>query len=392
MTEVGLPAWARWNPEVAAAPWTIGLEEEIMLVAPDGWLPVSRCEDVLAALPEPIAGSARAETHGSALELATHPHSTVGAAIAELAELREQLSATMHELGLRAAVSGTHPSARWEHVEVSPGARYQYVHASMRELARREPTFGLHVHVAVPDPEAALRALNALRLHLPVLLALSGNSPFWQGRDSGLASARTPAFQTFPRTGAPRRFDSYADYVEAIDVLVRCDAIPEPTFLWWDVRLQPAFGTVEVRVLDAQTRVEDTAALAALVQCLVRLEAERPAGPVSAAEAPEVVAENRFIAARDGMEAALIDPPAWRRRPVGDTLAALVADCAPFARALGCVAELSEVPALADSPGADRQRLIAARVGSLEGLVAVLADQFVPQGTSSGPSARASSA
>src|SRR4051794_5961879 len=284
MTASGVPAWSLWNTNAAAAPWTVGVEEEVILVSPETWLPVSRCEDVLAALPEDVAPSARAETHGSALELATVPHATVASAAAELGELRRGLAATLEELGLRAAVAGTHPTARWEDIEVSPGARYQFVHASMRELARREPTFGLHVHVAVPEPEGALRALNALRLHMPVLLALSGNSPFWQGRDSGLASARTPAFQVFPRTGAPRRFDSYAEYVEAIDVLVRCDAIPEPTFLWWDARLQPAFGTVEVRVMDAQTRVEDTAALTALVQCLVRLAAERPAGPLTAAE------------------------------------------------------------------------------------------------------------
>ena len=148
----------------------------------------------------------------------------------------------------------------------------------MRELARREPTFGLHVHVAVPEPDAALRALNAVRAHLPVLLALSANSPYWQGRDSGLASARTPIFQAFPRTGPPRAFRDYAEYVEAIDVLMRCDAIPEPTFLWWDARLQPRFGTLEVRIMDAQTRVADTAAIAALVQCLVKLEAEREPG------------------------------------------------------------------------------------------------------------------
>jgi carboxylate-amine ligase len=356
-----------------------------MLLAPGSWLPASRCEDVLAALPESIAGRARAETHGSALELATDPHETVGAAVAQLADLRRVLTATLDELGLRAAVAGTHPTARWEHVEVSPGARYQFVHQSMRELARREPTFGLHVHVAVPDPEAAVRALNAMRLHIPVLLALSGNSPFWQGRDSGLASSRTPAFQTFPRTGAPRRFDSYADYVEAIDVLVRCDAIPDPTFLWWDARLQPRFGTVEVRVMDAQTRVEDTAALAALVQCLIRVEAERPEAPSSAAEAQEVVAENRFIAARDGMKAALIDREARRLRPVADTLRQLVADCDPVARTLDCFTELSEVPALAEWPGAERQRAVAARTGSLEGLVQVLAEEFVADCVGYGP-------
>jgi glutamate---cysteine ligase / carboxylate-amine ligase len=372
MTEMRVPAWARWNAEVAAAPWTVGIEEEVMLVTPDGWLPASRCEDVLATLPDAIAGRARAETHGSALELATYPHATVGAAVTELAELRRMLAGTLEELDLCAAVSGTHPTARWEHVQVSPGARYQYVHASMRELARREPTFGLHVHVAVPEAEAALRALNALRLHLPVLLALSGNSPFWQGRDSGLASARTPAFQVFPRTGTPRRFDSYAEYVEAIDVLVRCDAIPEPTFLWWDARLQPAFGTVEVRVMDAQTRVEDTAALAALVQCLVRLEAERPATPPPAGDTPEVVAENRFLAARDGADARLIDPVTRRLVPVRTLLAEVVRECLPHAAALGCSDELEALVPLADANGATRQRAWVAGGGDLRTVVSPL--------------------
>jgi glutamate---cysteine ligase / carboxylate-amine ligase len=376
MTEGSPPAWARWNRDVAAAPWTVGVEEEVMLVSPETWLPESRCEDVLAALPDESAACARAETHGSALELATSPHATVAAAMAQLDHLRTVLAETVEELGLRAAVAGTHPSARWEDVDVSPGARYQYVLASMRELARREPTFGLHVHVAVPDPESAVRALNAMRLHLPVLLALSGNSPFWQGRDSGLASARTPAFQTFPRTGIARWFRDYADYVEAIDVLVRCDAIPEPTFLWWDARLQPAFGTLEVRIMDAQTRIEDTAALAALVQCLVRLTAESDMGESGAADAQEVVAENRFIAARDGMRAALIDPPAWGRRPVGDRLAQLLDACTPLARALGCVRELSSVMALAEAPGADRQRAMAERVG-IDGLVEALSQEFL---------------
>jgi len=374
MTGVEGIAWASWNHDAAAAPWTVGLEEEVMLVSPQTWQPVSRCEDVLAALPENLASCARAETHGSALELATAPHTTVGAAAAQLADLRAGLADTLEELGLRAAAAGTHPTARWEDIEVSPGARYQYVHASMRELARREPTFGLHVHVAVPSAEAALRALNALRLHMPVLLALSGNSPFWQGRDSGLASARTPAFQAFPRTGTARRFDDYADYVEAIDVLVRCDAIPEPTFLWWDARLQPAFGTVEVRVMDAQTHVQDTAVIAALVQCLVRLEAERTELPHSAAEADEVVSENRFIAARDGMGACLIDPP--ERVQVRERLDALVRACEPVALALGCADELARTAALAAWPGAERQRAFAAR-GGLERVVETLSLEFL---------------
>ena len=364
-----LPAWATWNEDPVAA-WTVGIEEEVMLLSPATWLPASRCEDVLSALPDEVAECARAETHGSALELATAPTRTVAEGAAQLVALRETLAGTLDRLGLRAAAAGTHPTARWEDVEVSPGARYQFVHASMRELARREPTFGLHVHVAVPQAEMALRALNAIRGHLPVLLALSANSPFWQGRDSGLASARTPAFGAFPRTGPPRWFDGYADYVEAIDVLVRCDAIPEPTFLWWDARLQPRFGTLEVRIMDAQSSVADTAAIAALVQCLVRLETERE----PAYEAAEVLDENRFIAARDGMDAELIEPAACTRRPVRDRLAELLEACAPMARDLGCRDELADVERLAASPGAARQRTLARR--GFDGLAEGLSREF----------------
>ena len=231
----------------------------------------------------------------------------------------------------------------------------------MRELARREPTFGLHVHVAVPNPEQAVRAYNRMRAHLPMLLALSGNSPFWQGRDTGLASMRTPLFQAFPRVGIPRMFRSYAEYVESIDLLLRCDAFPEPTFLWWDVRLQPRFGTLEVRVMDAQTRVADTAALTAFVQCLVHMEALEGYASHMLVSRPEVLEENRFIAARDGMEARFVDPETERRRPAREWLGELLDACAPHAADLGCTDELESIRTLSAATGAARQRSRAGR-------------------------------
>ena len=273
MTHAG--HWADWNPAGREAPWTVGVEEEVMLLEPNTWNLTSRSEEVLAALPEDMIERTAAETHGSALELATDPHADVAGAAAELRHLRSELARVLEPLGMRAAVAGTHPFTLWEDVEVSPGARYQFLYSSMRELARREPTFGLHVHVAVPSEELAVRAYNRMRAHLPMLLALSGNSPFWQGRDTGLSSMRTPLFQAFPRVGIPAQYPSYADYVEGIDLLLRCDAFPEPTFLWWDVRLQPRFGTLEVRVMDAQTRLADTVAIVALVQCLVQARGAR---------------------------------------------------------------------------------------------------------------------
>jgi len=359
MTQAG--HWADWNHVGAEAPWTVGIEEEVMLLEPNTWNLTSRSEEVLAELPAAMAGRTAAETHGSALELATEPHADVPSAAAELRRLRSGLANVLEPLGMRAAVAGTHPFTLWEDVEVSPGARYQFLYSSMRELARREPTFGLHVHVAVPGPELAVRCYNRMRAHLPMLLALSGNSPLWQGRDTGLASMRTPLFQAFPRVGIPAQYPSYADYVEGIDLLLRCDAFPEPTFLWWDVRLQPRFGTVEVRVMDAQTRLDDTVAIVALVQCLVRLEALEGSASHTLVNRPEVLEENRFIAARDGMEASLIDPASERRRPAREWLEQLLADCAPHAADLGCSDELDSVRVLADATGAVRQRSRAGR-------------------------------
>jgi carboxylate-amine ligase len=380
---VTLPEWARWRGD-EATPWTVGIEEEVMLVDPATWALAPRIDDVLIALDEATGPHVTAETHGSALELGTDPHRTVGEAVAQLADLRNRLAHSLEPLGLSAAVAGTHPTAVWNDTVISSGERYQSIYGSMRELARREPTFALHIHVAVPSAELAVRVLNRMRGHLPLLLALSANSPFWQGRDTGLASARTPLFQAFPRVGIPRCYGGYDDYVEAIDLLLRCEAFPEPTFLWWDVRLQPRFGTVEIRVMDAQVQVADTSALLALVQCLVRLEALEDFVAPALVNAPEVLDENRFLAARDGMKAELIDPVMGCRRPVADWLEETLQACAGHAATLGCAAELAGCEALAEEQGAARQRRVAGDAegaDGLDGLTRALAGAFLGEPT-----------
>jgi carboxylate-amine ligase len=373
-----LPHWAQWNRGAAAAPWTVGLEEEVMLLEPGSGAPAWRSEDVLVRLGPELVPHVRAETHACALELATDPHATVAEAIDELGRLRSQLARAVRGAGMGVAVCGTHPMARPEDSQVSTGARYRELHASLRGLARREPTFALHVHVAVPEAEQALRALNAMRAHLPVLLAVAANSPFLRGRDSGLASARTPVFQAFPRAGLPRAYDDYASYVESIDALVRTHAIPEPTFVWWDARLQPRFGTLEVRVMDAQSRLSDTAGLAALVQSLVRLEALEGFAEPELVAAHELLDENRFLAARDGIDADLIDARGRNRQSVTARLDALLDACRPHARALGCKRELELVAGLASDPGPARQR--AAARGGLAALLRTLEAEFPPAG------------
>lgn len=367
-------AWAEWKP---AGAYTVGAEEEVMLLNPHDWSLAQQVERVLPILGPELEGHVTAETQRSLIELNTSPHESVADLAEELGGLRHELEMELSGLGLRAAGAGTHPFTVWHETVVTGEPRYQAVYGSMRELARREPTLALHVHVGVEDPEAAIRAFNRMRAHLPILLAISVNSPFWQGRDTGLASARTPLFQAFPRVGVPRRFDDYSEWVETVDLLLSCEAFPEPTFLWWDVRPQPRFGTIEVRICDSQTALSETAAICALIQCIVRLEASED-GYVSEelVAGQEVLDENRFLAARDGMKADLIDPTSRTRIPAQEILGELLEACAPHARELGCQAELDEIVVLADHTGADRQLERARGSGRLRGLVSDLADKF----------------
>jgi glutamate---cysteine ligase / carboxylate-amine ligase len=373
-----LPDWADWNAAQGREAWTVGIEEEAMLLDPDSWALAYRVDDLLPALSPVLRRKLSAETHSCTLELAGGIHTGVRTAATELRSLRGALAAELEEFGLRAAVAGTHPSAQGENVQVSESKRYQVLYDEMRELARREPTFALHVHVGVPDAELAVRALDRIRAHLPLILAVSANSPYWGGRDSGMASFRTPLFQSFPRTGIPGPFGSYAAYTDAVDVMLRVGAIHEPSFIWWDVRLQPRFGTVEVRVADAQTSVAESAGIAALIQALVRLEATEGHAPAALVRAPHVIDENRFLAARDGIDARLIDVRAGGLVPARDLLEELLLVCEPHAEDLGSRNELDELRALADSPGAARQRDTTREAGE-RGLVESLADAFLDE-------------
>jgi carboxylate-amine ligase len=350
------------------------MEEELLLLDPVDWSPADRIEDVLDALPPAAAPGIARETHACVLEIRTRPHATVAGAAGELGDLRAVVDGTLREtLGLRAAVTGVHPVAAPGVTGVTTAGRYREVESTMRSLAHREPTMALHVHVAVPDAHAAVRALDGLRGDLPLLLGLSANSPFWRGQDSGFASVRTPIFSMFPRVGIPRRFGSYGEYVATVGELLRLRAIPEPGFLWWDARLQPRLGTVEVRVMDAQTRLLDAAALAALVQCAVRRHAE---GRRVHAPIPEVLAENRFLAARDGLDAQLLDDrSALGRRPLRAALSALLEDAGEVAGELGCTGELADAAALAADPGYARQRRSAGRHG-IGAMIGRLSDEF----------------
>jgi glutamate---cysteine ligase / carboxylate-amine ligase len=365
--------WSSWRPSEA---YTVGIEEEVMLLDPSTWALTQRADEVLSQASEGLAGRCAAETHEAALELKTAPHHTVREAIAEMRELRALLTADLSRLGLAAAASGMYPGSMDEPTRVSPSSRYQVIHRTMRGLARREPTFALHVHVGVPDAGSAIQLVNRLRAHLPMLLALSASSPFLRGRSTGLASNRTILFQGFPRTGIPRHFESYVDWVDTVDLLVRSGAIPEPTFLWWDIRPQPRLGTVEIRIMDAQPRLAATAALTALVQALARLELEQGYAAEALLEANEALSENRFIAARDAAEAELIDPVRGTLVPVGRLLEDVLVAARPHADALDGLEELEEARMLVLASEPRRQESLMASAG-LPVLIADLAARFV---------------
>jgi carboxylate-amine ligase len=347
-----------------------------MLLDPATWSLCERADDVLSVIPEELAGRVAAETHEGALELKTGAHGNVRSAVAELRELRARLATDVARLGVAAAAAGMYPGRTSGPTRVSPSSRYQIIERTMRGLAHREPTFALHVHVGVPDADSAIRLLNRLRAHLPVLLALSATSPLMRGQATGLASNRTVVFQGFPRTGLPRRFDSYADWVGTVEMLLRSRAIPEPTFLWWDIRPQPRLGTVEIRIMDVQPRLSATAALGALVQAVARLELEEGFASPALVAAQEVLAENRFLAVRDGARAQLIDPDHGGRIPLVEIVGELLEAARPHAEALGVLPELELVWPLVQAPEATRQRAVAAAVGVPQ-LVADLAAQFV---------------
>ena len=377
MTPMGVSGWADWNVDPDRPAWTVGIEEEVMLLDPRDWQLAHVMDDLLPELSPGLAEKVSAETHACTLELETGVHATVSDAVAELRALRTSLVDELDPLGLVPAAAGTHPLAVGEDTEVSGSARYQVLEDGLRVLARREPTFALHVHVGVPIAELAVAAADRLRAQIPLLLALSANSPFWRGADTGLASMRSALFQAFPRAGLPRRFGTYPRYVETIDALLRADAFPEPTFIWWDVRLQPRFGTVEVRIMDAQSNLEDIAALTAVIQTLIRQLATERLVPEEMLDAQEAIEENRFIASRDGMEASFIDPLRGTRVAAVDELAYVLDSCQAHAQDLDCRTELASASLLAERTGAARQRALAKR-HPLPKVLAGLADDFVP--------------
>jgi carboxylate-amine ligase len=291
--------------------YTIGIEEELMILDGESLELVNAIESLL----EPAtSGEIKPELMESVLEISTEPCDNTAQAGEQLRSLRRQVIQTAGAKGLKIGAAGTHPFAMWEDQRIVARPRYRDLISALRFVARQELIFGVHVHVGVDDPDKAIHVANGMRVHMPVLLALSANSPFWRADATGLASTRTPIFRAFPRVGIPPTYKDWEDYEKRIEFMTKARVIEDYTYLWHDVRPHPTFGTVEIRVMDSQTRVEHTVGLAALVQGLVKELSEHfDAGKRLSRYPFEMLDENKWLAARHGLEGELVDLPSSER-------------------------------------------------------------------------------
>ncbi len=340
-------------------PYTLGVEEEYMLLDAETFDLVQHVETVLAAVSEEREQRIHAELMQSVLEISTPVCRTVADVERELRGLRSYVAELASENGLRVGSAGTHPFSLFERQRITARDRYRQLVDQMQYVARRELIFGMHVHVAVGDPEKAIQVVNGLLVHLPELLALAASSPFWRGEPTGLASSRQMVFAAFPRSGPPPRFRDYADYAEVVGQLERTGCIADYTHIWWDIRLHPRLGTLEIRICDAVTRLDDAVAIAAYCQALVKLYSERhDEGKEIPSYHRILTSENKWLSARYGLEAPVMDLVTGRRNrvPVAQIIRRVLRELAPHARELGSEAELDGIRAIvARGNGADRQ-------------------------------------
>ncbi|HWJ42503.1 MAG TPA: YbdK family carboxylate-amine ligase [Solirubrobacterales bacterium] len=348
----------------ASPPLTIGVEEELLLVDRDRRL-VAAAEGLLERIDPGCRDAVSTEIFATQIELKTGVCLDAAQAAEELAGVRRAVAAA----GGRLLGSGLYPGDPGEPALVAK-SRYAPVKRDLVSILDTPPC-GLHVHVGVPDPETAIAVANAMRHHLPLLAALTANSPFRDGADTGLASARASVVRRYPRFELPRAFRDYEDFLRVADQLIAAAGVEDYTFIWWDVRPHPKLGTVEVRGMDVHPHPEGNAAIAALIQALAAKEIDRPGAPGLTREAIE---ESYYQACRYGLEARLMvdDRSA---APAPEAARATLAQARPYAEQLGGAGALEWIDRiLAEGNGADRQRRVHAE-GGLEALLRDLAER-----------------
>jgi carboxylate-amine ligase len=288
--------------------YTLGIEEEFAIVDPETRELRSHIQEILEGSKVTLKEQIKPEMHQSVVELGTEICQSVIDAREHVTGLRSKLVELAGRGGLKVASAGTHPFSHWHDQLITEGERYQEIVKDMQLLARANLIFGLHVHVGIPDRETAIQIMNQVRYFLPHLYALSVNSPFWVGRNTGLKGYRLKVFERFPRTGIPDAFESLSEYEDYCKLLVKTGCVDNAKKIWWDIRLHPFFDTLELRVCDAQSRVDDTLALAALIQAIVaKLYKMLRQNTTFRVYRRRLLDENRWRASRYGIDGKLID-------------------------------------------------------------------------------------
>jgi glutamate---cysteine ligase / carboxylate-amine ligase len=346
------------------APFALGVEEELLLVGDDKEL-INKASRMLS-MAEPDSGAVDGELFKTMVEARSEVSASAGEALEALREVRRELL----DSGARLMGAGLHPTALPGEADVRQSRRYAVIEDSLQGVLRT-PICGQHIHVGMPDQGTAVRAYNGIRTHIPLLNALASNSPFWFGEDSGLASSRTVIFRSYPRAAMAPEFDDFEHYCRVTRQVCAAGGLDDYTQIWWDARIHPALGTIEIRAADTQFDLRRVGALAALVHCLARIEAERDQSDIPAREA---LAESSFQATRHGLEAKLLDR-SGEPVPARDLGRKCLETVAGAAQELGCERELEYVAVmLEEGSGADLQRQVHAATG-MDGLLDFLVDE-----------------
>lgn len=340
--------------------FTLGIEEEYLLVDPETRALRAAPEGMIAACAEALDGRVTPEFLACQAEVGTAVCKDIGAARDDLKRLRATVSDHAARHGLVPIAASCHPFSSWRDQTHTDRDRYNDLERALGGVARRMLICGMHVHVGIEAPDMRIEIMNQLRYFLPHLLALSASSPFWEGQDTALASHRITVFDNLPRTGLPPRFDSWSAYRRACAALIDIGVIEDSTRIWWDLRPSDKFPTLETRICDVSPRLEDTLTLAALVQCLCRMLWRLRAGNRQWRVYETMhIEENRWRALRYGADEGLIDWGVGAVRPMSELVGDLLELTAQDAAALGCEAALARLPQIArEGTSATRQRAV----------------------------------
>ena len=337
--------------------FTLGIEEEFQIIDPATRDLRSSIQQLLDGGKMVLQERVTAEMHQSMIELGSEICQDARHARRQVVQLRSELATVAAAQGLKIASAGTHPFADWKNQLITRNERYATIVKDMQQVARASLIFGLHVHVGIPDREEGIDIMNQARYFLPHLYALSTNSPFWQGENTGLKAYRQMIFERFPRTGIPDPFDSLSQYEDYLELLISTGCIDNAKKIWWDVRLHPFFDTIEFRICDAQSRVDDTIALAALMQAIVvKLQKLRSQNVTFRMYPRRLIDENRWRAGRYGIDGKLIDFGRRRELEERELLEEMLEFVATETNELGNHTEMAHIQRMIrEGTGADRQ-------------------------------------